>query len=117
MRDSCHTRKYTGERPKGTGKPLGCEGALQEANWRTAAEISNDAFVKALHKARQEDLRTALLVTCELHKPPTAEELTAFERAMARVAAGAGISEVVPFKRRADPDYSLTGFSSRWMAS
>lgn len=45
------------------------------------------------------------------------ESLTPFEKQLAKVKAGASISEVIPFKRRADPDYSLTGGASRWMAS
>ena len=104
-------------RPFGTHQPYGNEGGLQKKIKLTTIELANESFVKALTEEAERSYRTALLVTCELHKPPTAEELTAFERALERVKAGASISEVVPFKRRADPDYSLTGGASRWMAS
>ena len=104
-------------RPMGKGKLIGCEGAKEEHNRRTLAQIANDRFVKALTEEAERSYRTALLVTCELHKPPTAEELTAFERALERVKAGASISEVIPFKRRADRVGTLAGVGSRWMAS
>lgn len=115
MRDAIHAHKFTGNRPKGTGKLIGCEGAMAEQNYRAATTADDERFVAALQKARQEELRTALLVTCELHKPPTGEEITAFERAMALVKAGASISEVIPFKRRGDPQGTLAGNSMAWV--
>lgn len=109
-RPAFHRRKDTGERPKGTGQYVGCEGALEEQNRRTAAAIANDRFVAALQRARQEELRTALLIECEIHKVPNSEELTAFERAMERVKAGARIVEIRPI-RRPDPPFTLGGVS------
>lgn len=115
--DPVHTRKFSGKgRPFGTHQPHGNEGGLEEINRRQAAEIANETFVKALREARQEDLRTALLIECEIHRVPNSEELTAYEKAMARVAAGASISIVVPFNRRADPSMTLGGVGSSWMA-
>lgn len=116
MTDAIHARKYTGNRPKGTGQVIGCEGVLEEHNRRVNAAIRNDIFVEALRKARQEELRIALLIECEIHKVPNSEELTAYERAMERVKAGASISEVIPFKLRGDPPMTLAGVGSSWMA-
>lgn len=102
-------------RPHGTFQPYGNEGGLEETNRRTLAEIANDRFVRALTEEAERNYRTALLITCELHKPPTAGEMTAFERAMERVKAGADIVEIRPFNTRADPVGTLAGNSNWWV--
>ena len=97
-------------RPFDTHQPYGNAGGLEEVNRRAIAEAADERFLTALQRARQEELRTALLIEVEIHKVPNREELTAFERAMERVKQGAPISNVIPMPRSIHT-YSLTGCS------
>lgn len=113
--------KDTGERPRGTGKHIGCEGAMEEYNRRVIAAINNDRFLAALYHARMEEVDLADKIERELNGNLSNEERaevieseyrTPFEMAMAKVRAGAQISEIRPFSK-AEPPYTLGGVGSR----
>lgn len=87
-------------------KHVGIDGVLELQNRLAYAEADNARFVAALNRVRREDV-----------SQPAQEGPSSFERQLARVKAGASITEVRPFNRRADPEFSLIGGSSRWMAS
>lgn len=69
---------------------------------RAVIKCGNDAFVQALRDAGG-----------HVDRPV---ELSSFEQKLARVAAGASITELRPFNRRATPEMTLAGVGSRWMA-
>ncbi len=105
-------------RPFGTPQPCGNEGGLEEYNRRQAYAADNERFVAALQRARQEELRTALLIEAEMHRVPNKAELdvlTDYERALERVKQGAQIVEIRPFSKRGH-EVTLAGNSSSWMA-
>lgn len=109
MRDAIHAHKFrhsSGFHRGGNPKPGGCEGVTAERDYRTATEAANARFVTALGLAGR-----------EIEPVVPFDGLTAFERALGRVKAGASISDVIPFKRRADPPMTLGGVGSNWMAS
>jgi hypothetical protein len=82
--------------------------------------MANDRFVMALYHARMAEVDLAAKIERELNGGISTEQLadvveaeyvTPFEKAMARVRAGASIIEVVPISRRAEPSYTLGGVS------
>ena len=86
-------------------KHVGIDGVLELQNRLAYAEADNARFVAALNRVRREDV-----------SQPAQEGPSSFERQLARVKAGASITEVRPFNRRADPAYSLTGCAAGMVA-